>query len=110
MAASVRIRYRTSPDASALQWLEPSQTTGAPSWQMPVRVSQDSCPLHARPSSHCASLVQHPVTNPARVQRVVGTPQHLAVAQQAAERSITLIRNSAGLLPQVEEALAQVEE
>jgi len=27
-ADRVRIRYRTSPDASALQWLEPSQTAG----------------------------------------------------------------------------------
>jgi beta-N-acetylhexosaminidase len=44
-------------------------------------------------------LVQHPITDPARLQSVVGTPQHLALAQQAAERSITLLRNGAGVLP-----------
>jgi beta-N-acetylhexosaminidase len=44
-------------------------------------------------------LVQHPITDPARVPQVVGTPQHLALGQQAAERSITLLRNGAHLLP-----------
>ena len=51
-----------SVQPSVVQTSPSSQTTGAPAWQMPVRVSQVSCPLHARPSSHCASLVQHPVT------------------------------------------------
>jgi beta-N-acetylhexosaminidase len=44
-------------------------------------------------------LVRHPITNPERVHTVVGTPRHLAVAQRVTERSITLIRNSAKLLP-----------
>jgi beta-N-acetylhexosaminidase len=33
------------------------------------------------------------------VPNVVGTPQHLAVAQQVADRSITLLKNSDNLLP-----------
>jgi beta-N-acetylhexosaminidase len=44
-------------------------------------------------------LVRHPFTSPARVKRTVGTPAHLAVAKSAARRSITLVRNDAGLLP-----------
>jgi beta-N-acetylhexosaminidase len=34
-----------------------------------------------------------------RVSAVVGTPAHLAVATKASNRSITLLRNSAGILP-----------
>jgi len=44
-------------------------------------------------------IVKHPLTKPARVKRVVGTPRHLAVARNASRRSITLVRNDAGLLP-----------
>ncbi len=44
-------------------------------------------------------LVKHPFTNPARVHQVVGTPAHLAVAASASRRSITLLKNSAHLLP-----------
>lgn len=44
-------------------------------------------------------LVRHPFTDPSRVRRVVGTPAHLAVAKRAAQRSITLLRNQAGVLP-----------
>jgi beta-N-acetylhexosaminidase len=44
-------------------------------------------------------LVRHPFTDPGRVRKVVGTPRHLAIAQTAADRSITLLKNSAGLLP-----------
>src|SRR5690242_4968338 len=51
-----------SVHVSVVQTLPSSQTTGAPAWQAPVWVSQVSCPLHATPSSHCASLVQHPAT------------------------------------------------
>src|SRR5947209_6954366 len=42
-ASGVRIRYATSPDATALQWLEPSQTAG----DQPFLYSQ-SQPIHAR--------------------------------------------------------------
>jgi len=44
-------------------------------------------------------LAQHKLTNPMRVSAVVGTPAHLAVATKASNRSITLLRNSAGILP-----------
>ena len=44
-------------------------------------------------------LVKHPFTSPARVKRTVGTPAHLKVARRASRRSITLLRNDAGLLP-----------
>lgn len=44
-------------------------------------------------------LVQRPFTKPGRWKRVVGTPRHLAVARDVSNRSITLLRNDAGLLP-----------
>lgn len=44
-------------------------------------------------------LAADPFTEPARVKRTVGTPAHLAVAKRAAQRSITLLRNEAGVLP-----------
>jgi beta-N-acetylhexosaminidase len=44
-------------------------------------------------------LVKHPLTNPNRWRKVVGTRQHLAVANTVATRSITLVKNAARLLP-----------
>jgi beta-N-acetylhexosaminidase len=44
-------------------------------------------------------LVSNPFVDPGNVPNVVGTPQHLADAQQVANRSTTLLKNSAGLLP-----------
>ncbi len=44
-------------------------------------------------------LVAEPFVKPGRVKRVVGTRAHLAVAKGAAQRSITMLRNNAGLLP-----------
>ena len=42
---------------------------------------------------------EHKLTPPSRVNKVVGTPQHLAEAEDISNRSITLLKNSAGLLP-----------
>jgi beta-N-acetylhexosaminidase len=44
-------------------------------------------------------LVKQPITNPNRWRTVVGTPRHKAVANTVAQRSIILLKNSAGLLP-----------
>ena len=44
-------------------------------------------------------LVEHPFTSQRRVRKTVGTPAHLKVARNAARRSVTLLRNDAGLLP-----------
>jgi aminopeptidase N len=48
-ATSIRIRYRTSPEASALQWLTPEQTLGK---QHPYLFSQCQ-PIHARSLLPC---------------------------------------------------------
>ncbi|MFD9957930.1 glycoside hydrolase family 3 protein [Amycolatopsis sp. NPDC058986] len=40
-----------------------------------------------------------PFVNPAKVTSRVGTPEHLATAQDIADRSITAIANDAGVLP-----------
>jgi len=44
-------------------------------------------------------LAADPFTSQAATKKTVGTPAHLAVAKRAAQRSITLLRNDAGLLP-----------
>ncbi|HZO78918.1 MAG TPA: glycoside hydrolase family 3 N-terminal domain-containing protein [Solirubrobacteraceae bacterium] len=44
-------------------------------------------------------LVSHPFTNPSRVKKVVGTVEHLATANTITRRSITLVKNSAHVLP-----------
>jgi beta-N-acetylhexosaminidase len=44
-------------------------------------------------------LVSHPFTNPNRVKKVVGTVEHLATANTITRRSITLVKNSAHVLP-----------
>jgi beta-glucosidase-like glycosyl hydrolase len=44
-------------------------------------------------------LVADPYTDPTKVSQIVGTPAHLAVAQESAEHSITLIKNAADVLP-----------
>jgi beta-N-acetylhexosaminidase len=44
-------------------------------------------------------LVKRPFAKRSKLKRVVGTPGHLAVARNASQRSITMLRNDAGLLP-----------
>jgi beta-N-acetylhexosaminidase len=44
-------------------------------------------------------LVANPLSNPSAWKRVVGTPAHEAVARTASNRSVVLVRNSAGVLP-----------
>jgi len=44
-------------------------------------------------------LIKHALATPDRIDRVVGTPAHLAAAQRVGNDSITLLRNSAGVLP-----------
>lgn len=44
-------------------------------------------------------IVADPFTEASRTKRVVGTPAHLAVAKRAAQRSIPMLRNDAGVLP-----------
>ena len=44
-------------------------------------------------------LVDHPYVDLSRITKVVGTPANYAAAQRIADRSTTLLRNDAGLLP-----------
>ncbi|MQA23974.1 MAG: glycoside hydrolase family 3 protein [Micromonosporaceae bacterium] len=44
-------------------------------------------------------LARDPYADPSKIDSIVGTPQHLAVAEQVTERTTTLIANDAGLLP-----------
>lgn len=41
----------------------------------------------------------HPLVDEAAVDKIVGIPRHLATAQQVTDRTITAVRNDAGLLP-----------
>jgi leukotriene-A4 hydrolase len=77
-AAGVRIRYRTSPLASALQWLDPAQTAGG----RPFLYSQCQ-PIHAR------SLA--PLQDTPRIRITVGSarftvPSQLRTLMAAAAR------------------------
>src|SRR5882672_5068028 len=77
-AAGVRVRYETSPAATALQWLEPSQTAGG----QPFLYSQ-SQPIHAR------SLA--PLQDTPRIRVTVGSarftvPARLRALMAAAPR------------------------
>jgi beta-N-acetylhexosaminidase len=44
-------------------------------------------------------LFRNPFVDPRRVDRVVGTPDHLAAAQSITDRSVTLIKNDQATLP-----------
>jgi beta-glucosidase-like glycosyl hydrolase/endonuclease/exonuclease/phosphatase family metal-dependent hydrolase len=48
---------------------------------------------------HDTGLVDHPFVDLARVTKVIGTPANYAEAQRIADRSTTLLRNDADLLP-----------
>src|SRR5205085_8369001 len=73
---AIRVRYSTSPQASALQWLGPSQTAGG---QHPYLYSQCQ-PIHAR------SLA--PLQDTARIRVRAGArftvPEHLRALMAAA--------------------------
>jgi len=75
---SVRIRYRTSPEASALQWLEPAQTLGG---ARPFLFSQCQA-IHAR------SLVPLQDTPRLRVRYTaeLAFPRELVAVMAAADR------------------------
>lgn len=79
--ASVRIRYRTSPDASALQWLEPAQTRGG---TRPYLFSQCQ-------SIHARSIVPLQDTPRLRVKYTaeLTIPRELRAVMAAAERGRT---------------------
>jgi beta-N-acetylhexosaminidase len=44
-------------------------------------------------------LFRDPYADETRIDQVVGTPAHLATAQRAADRTTTLVKNGAGILP-----------
>lgn len=48
---------------------------------------------------HYRGLFQDPYVDVERIPSVVGTPEHLAAAQDIADRSVTLVKDDAGLLP-----------
>lgn len=44
-------------------------------------------------------VLRRPLVDPARIPAVVGTPAHLATAQEVTDRTVTVVRNDADLLP-----------
>jgi beta-glucosidase len=52
--------------------------------------------LHAK---FFAGLFEHPYVDPDRAERVANTPEHQALALEAARKSIVLLKNERGLLP-----------
>ena len=84
---SIRIAYRTSPDASALQWLEPAQTMGG---KHPYLFSQcQAC--------HARSIIPLQDTPRLRIRYTaeLTVPKTLKVVMAAADRGRTEHGNSA---------------
>ncbi|CAN5806819.1 M1 family metallopeptidase [soil metagenome] len=75
---AIRITYRTSPDASALQWLQPSQTSGG---TQPYLFSQCQA-IHTRSIVPCQDTPRLRVTYTAELH----VPEPLTVVMAAAER------------------------
>ena len=46
-----------------------------------------------------SGLFEHPMVDPAEAERVTNTPEHRAVALEAARKAIVLLKNDGGLLP-----------
>jgi beta-N-acetylhexosaminidase len=44
-------------------------------------------------------ILSHPITDPSRLESVVGTPEHLAAAEAVTDRTTTVIRNEDATLP-----------
>ncbi len=78
---AVRIRYRTAPEASALQWLEPAQTTGG---RLPFLFSQCQA-IHARSVVPCQDTPRLRI----RYTAELTIPRSLKAVMAAAHRGRT---------------------
>ena len=78
-ASGVKVRYRTGPDASALQWLEPSQTHGG---KQPYLFSQCQA-IHARSVLPCQDTPARRVSYRASLS----VPSGLVAVMAAAPRN-----------------------
>ncbi len=77
--AAFRIRYRTSPEASALQWLDPEQTAGG---EHPFLYTQGQS-IHTRSWIPCVDNPAHRITYSANIQ--ADLPLHVVMAAEAVD-------------------------